>query len=155
MLILRDTNTTPREKRWIFPDVTGEGLVSTNSYMNLLIEVGRHYRGNGKSVPSEQEVIEYCCRNLSVPCYEQDGSAFRNRYTDPPRSNKPSNGTRWGVFTPLKLLAKDGDRGLGSIIERTIAPFGSQQFKDWYKKITGQSCGCSERRDEWDEIYPL
>src|SRR5438045_328497 len=45
------------------------------------------------------------------------------------------------VLLPLKLLAKEGDRGAGDIIARTIGPIGGDAFKVWYQKLFRQGCG--------------
>lgn len=155
MLTIRDTNTTPREKRWEYPSVDG-GLLTANSYMNLRREILMHYQANGKPVPTDEEVTLYLCENLTVPCYDGP-TAFRNRFTDPPtfaQRGKPS--PDWGVMlNVMKLMKKEEDRGLGDIIARVIGPIGGDVFKAWYKKIFGKSCGCSERQDEWNATYPL
>lgn len=84
MLTIRDTKTTPRERRWWYPGLNGHE-VSSNSYSNLKREVAEHYRSNGQPVPSEQQIIDYLCANLSVPCYEGK-EPFRNFFHRPAAS---------------------------------------------------------------------
>lgn len=153
-LTIRDTKTTPRERKWWYPAVDGPDISET-SYSNLKRAVSEHYRSNGRPAPTEQQIIDYLCANLSVPCYEGK-EQIRNLFTDPPPVKSARRRTPgWGLFAPLKLIAKDGDRGLGDIVARTIGPVGGDAFKAWYKAITGESCGCTERQEEWNYIYPL
>lgn len=153
-LSIRDTKTTPRERRWVFPDVNGKEIAES-SYMNLKREVTMHYRANGQTIPSEQQIIRYVCENLTVPCFE-DGKPFRNRFTDPPTfAARGKTSPDWGSLNFLKLLAKEGDKGLGSIVERIVGPIGGEAFKVWYKRIFGKPCGCQERKEDWDLSYPL
>lgn len=154
-LTIRDTKTTPRERRWWYPATDGTEI-SENSYSNLRRAVFEHYRRNNQPVPTEQDIIDYVCRNLSVPCYE-GREAFRNLYTDPPSSiqrGKPS--PKWPfVLEPLKLLAKEGDRGLGDIVERAVGKVGGDAYKKWYQRIFGRPCGCNERQEDLNRDFPL
>lgn len=153
-LEIRDTKTTPKEKFWSYPAVDGS-LLSTNSHMNIGREVAMHYSANGHPVPDEQTITRYLCDHLTIPCFE-DGKPYGNPFTNPPtyaKRGKPS--PDWGLLSPLKLLAKEGDRGLGDIVARKIGPIGGDAFKEWYKKIFGKSCGCSERQEDWNLQYPL
>ncbi len=124
--------------------------------MNLKREVEMQYRANSQPIPSEQEIIQYVCENVSVPCY--DGTQpFRNRFTDPPsmiaRGLKSPN---WPlVLQSFKLMAKDTDRGLGDIIERIVGPIGGDLYKAWHLKIFGKPCGCSDRQASLNEEFPL
>lgn len=153
MLTIRDKSTTPRPDKWRYPAVDGTEIVE-NSYMNLKREVAMHYRTNGRDLPSEQQIVDYLCANVSVQCYD-DGKEIRNKYSDPP----PKRGVRspkWPfVLEPLKLLAKDGDKGLGDIVERVIGKVGGEEYKKWYAKIFGRPCSCNERRDSLNADYPL
>lgn len=155
MLKIRDTKTTPRERAWAYPDVNG-GEISANSHMNIFREVEMHYRANNMPVPTEQEITKFLCDNLTIPCFE-GREVYRNRFSDPPtfaQRGKPS--PDWGfLLTPLKLMAKDGDRGLGDILARIVGPIGGDLFKVWYKKIFGKTCGCQERQEDWNLQYPL
>lgn len=151
MLTIRDKSTTPKEK-WRYPAVDGSEII-TNSWMNLKIEVRQHYAANGQPVPDEQTIIDWLCKNVSVNCFD-NGQEVRNLYTDPPPGKGIKRHTSWGVFSPLKLLLKEGDRGLGDVVERTIGPVGGDAFKKWYKKLTGESCNCKERQEDWNYMYP-
>lgn len=64
--------------------------------------------------------------------------------------------TPWpGVLLPLKLLAKEGDRGAGDIIARVIGPIGGNAFKAWYKITFGKNCGCGNRQEALNARWPL
>lgn len=153
-LTIRDTNTTPRERSWPFPAVDGS-VMTSNSWMNLKNLVHQHYTTNGRPVPTEQEIIQYVCDEVTVPCF--DGTEpYRNKFTDPPtflQRGKP--GPDWGSLNMLKVMAKNGDRGLGDIVARVVGPIGGEAFKRWFQKLFGRSCGCQERQDEWNVQYPL
>ena len=60
---------------------------------------------------------------------------------------KPIEGTKeWGILTPLKLLANDGDKGLGDIIQRIIGDETSEAFIMWWSENMKSECGCKARR---------
>jgi hypothetical protein len=62
----------------------------------------------------------------------------------------------WPVFlTPLKLLAKPEDKGLGDIVAREIGPIGGKAFKKWYKVFFKKGCGCGARQESWNAKWPL
>lgn len=62
----------------------------------------------------------------------------------------------WPVLLrPMKLLAQPQDKGLGDIVERTIGPVGGDAYKLWYKVTFGKTCGCTKRKDNLNERYPL
>ncbi len=55
----------------------------------------------------------------------------------------------------MRLLAKPTDRGLGDIVERTIGPVGGDAYKFWYEKTFSKPCGCTKRKDNLNERFPL
>ncbi len=59
------------------------------------------------------------------------------------------------LLRPMKLLAQPSDTGLGDIVERTIGPVGGDAYKLWYKATFGKPCGCTKRKDNLNERYPL
>ncbi len=59
------------------------------------------------------------------------------------------------LLIPLKLLAKEGDRGAGDIIARTIGPIGGEAFKKWYKRLFEKDCGCGNRQEALNTRWPL
>ena len=59
---------------------------------------------------------------------------------------------------PLQLLAKlakPTDAGLGDVIERVVGPIGGNAFKLWFRRATGRDCGCGQRKQKLNELYPL
>lgn len=62
----------------------------------------------------------------------------------------------WPMWAqPMKLLAKDGDKGLGDIVARVVGTIGGEAYKAWYLKTFGKSCGCTERQESLNQKYPL
>ena len=59
------------------------------------------------------------------------------------------------LLRPMKLLAQPRDTGLGDIVERVIGPVGGDAYKIWYKATFGRTCGCTKRKDNLNERYPL
>ena len=53
----------------------------------------------------------------------------------------------------LADMAESGDRGIGDVIERNLA-VGGIVFKALVTSL-GFECGCSARRDELNQLYPL
>jgi hypothetical protein len=59
------------------------------------------------------------------------------------------------ILQPIKLLSQPEDTGLGDIIARTIGPIGGDAYKKWYLRVFGKSCGCDQRQETWNALYPL
>lgn len=154
-LTIRDTNTTPRERFWPFPAVDGSELRS-NSWMNLLREVQQHYIANACTPPTVEEITKYVCDNVSVPCYE-GREPYHNSWTDPiSYASRGQKSPNWPLLLqPLKLLAREGDRGLGDIVHRVIGESNSDKYKAWHLRIFGRPCGCNERQETLNAEYPL
>jgi hypothetical protein len=64
----------------------------------------------------------------------------------------PEQWPLWAVT--ISKFRQPGDVGLGDTIERLAARMGGNQFKAWFKKLTGQDCGCSRRREQFNTLYP-
>lgn len=90
MKTIRDTSTVPDEG-WQYPGLNGHTIHTRNYslYYGLVVE---HYQTNGVAPPSEQEVIDYACTNLRIPCYESETrQPLINRLTQGlPSINGPS-----------------------------------------------------------------
>ncbi|QDP56122.1 MAG: hypothetical protein GOVbin3205_65 [Prokaryotic dsDNA virus sp.] len=52
--------------------------------------------------------------------------------------------------TAVKLKS----RGLGDTIERVTTATGIKKVVDTISKATGKPCGCSERRDSLNRVFP-
>lgn len=62
---------------------------------------------------------------------------------------------QWPLWARLaSALAKDGDKGIGDTIQRTIGPIGGDAFKAWYQKVVGEDCGCGDRAAWLSARYP-
>lgn len=66
---MRDSGTVPPE-RWHYPvSATGYDVYAPN-WPALYSEVEKHCLANNVSPPGLQEIIDWCCQNLHIPCYE-------------------------------------------------------------------------------------
>jgi hypothetical protein len=52
--------------------------------------------------------------------------------------------------TPVKLKS----RGLGDTIEKVTTATGIKKAVDTVSKATGKPCGCKERRDTLNRMFP-
>jgi len=85
-----------------------------------------------------------------------DGKTIERRLSPNPITRKPVKPEPWPlVLGPLKLLAKEGDRGAGDIIARVIGPIGGEAFKKWYRQLFGADCGCGKRQEFLNLKWPL
>jgi hypothetical protein len=157
---IKDTSTVPGPAGWSYPAIVKDGeaqtFIKVTCWDQLCGKVSQHYRTNGRTVPTCEEVTKWVCDNLPVPCY-QGRHPYRNTFTDPPSyAERGLKSPNWPlILLPLKLLAQPGDRGLGDIVERTIGPIGGEIYKSWYKRIFGKPCGCQERKENLNSEYPL
>lgn len=154
MLWIKDPGSPP-EQGFQYPAISGPNI-KTTCWDQLCGKVANHYQANGQPVPTCEEVLKWVCDNQQVSCYE-GRQPYRNFFTDPPTyAQRGIHGPEWPMLLrPLKLLAKEGDKGLGDIVERTVGPIGGDAYKIWYERIFGKPCGCSERRDSLNLDYPL
>ncbi len=120
------------------------GYVTAGSYPQLLLRIRERCQSNGVETPSEETVQQWCCDNLEIQCTE-NGQLYDNQYAD--RKNWPL------ILRPMRLLAKDGDKGLGDIVARNI-PKGDA-FKAWFRSTFGRSCGCDSRTNWLNANFPL
>jgi len=61
---------------------------------------------------------------------------------------KPS---KWLYF--IRMLRKPEDKGVGDTVQRIAAKFGGERFKAFSARI-GIPCGCTQRQEEWNKLYP-
>lgn len=70
-LVIKDTGSVPPE-RWHYPvGATGYDVYAPN-YPALYSMIVQHCTANNVTPPSEQEVVDWICTNLTVSCYEQE-----------------------------------------------------------------------------------
>lgn len=112
------------------------------TFEQLLSKISIHRQNNNLPPPSSEEIQNWICDHL-------ESKDQRRLCNDAPPAP-------WPVYLqPMKLLAQQGDRGLGDIIARTIGPVGGDAFKEWYLKTFGQDCGCRNRQLHLNRLYPL
>lgn len=91
-LVIRDVNAPPPE-RFHFPTKAyGSAAafdVDASNYNQLFENIRKHCESNGKPIPSNQEVVDYLCRETHVSCYDDE--------THQPLINKLTQGL---PFTP-------------------------------------------------------
>lgn len=68
-LWIRDQSAVPKE-RWHYPSLVAGKPIYAPNYNALYPEVVKHYSANNAAIPGEQEVIDWMCANLSIPCVE-------------------------------------------------------------------------------------
>lgn len=143
MATIRDKSISPG-KGLHFP-IAQTGYTATGShYQQLLSDIRQHCSANQIEQPTEEGIQQWLCDNIPLRCTE-GGKLYDNQYVD--RRNWPL------VLKPMRLLSREGDKGLGDIVERNI-PKGDG-FKAWFKTTFGFSCGCDERKNWLNQNYPL
>lgn len=55
----------------------------------------------------------------------------------------------------IAMLAMSEDRGVGDIVERMAKIAGGKTLAQWYKELTGNDCGCANRKERLNRMYPL
>lgn len=53
----------------------------------------------------------------------------------------------------IARYSKPQDAGVGDTAQRIAARFGGEWFK-WLSGKIGIPCGCTQRQEEWDRLYP-
>lgn len=85
-----------------------------------------------------------------MPCCGQKQSAGKPAAHQP--TSVPSQWPLWArVITRLK---SPEDAGVGDTVARLIGEVNSDQFKHWHRRTFGVDCGCDERQQHWNLLYP-
>ena len=138
---LNDLITAPPGS-WRYQEKSTGYWMTGITFDQLMGKVIQHRANNNLPAPSPDEIEDWICRHL----VQQDQD----------RLCSPARPVSWPPYLlPFKLLKKEGDRGLGDIIARTIGPVGGDAFKTWYKDTIGQDCGCRDRQIHLNRTYPL
>ena len=73
-----------------------------------------------------------------------------------PTLEKPIPFDEWPIALKYySLRRKNGDTGIGDILERSFGKIGGNLFKKFWKSVTGKECGCGKRKEWLNERYPL
>lgn len=153
---IKDPNAPPKEG-WRYPSIEGsrDTDIKASAHSMLHAKVVKHYDGNGKTPPTEQEMNLWICKNLSVICFSDDQSFEGFTNAGLPMDWRPMPRDEWPLWAKaLALLKRDEDKGMGDTIERAIGPSNSAAFKAWYMTLFGKSCGCTERRAQFNSQFP-
>lgn len=54
----------------------------------------------------------------------------------------------------VAALRAPGDRGLGDTIARHLNSLGAGALKWFHRKLTGRDCGCADRQQRLNALYP-
>ena len=65
---------------------------------------------------------------------------------------KPRKFPLWATLLAAKKTPED--KGIGDTIARLIGPIGGDAYKRWFSKITGKPCGCEQRQDRLNALFP-
>lgn len=68
-LVIQDTDHVPPEDWNYLVEATGF-TVRTKYYGQLYPQIVTHCKSNNVPIPDQQQVIDYLCRNVTVPCFE-------------------------------------------------------------------------------------
>lgn len=63
--------------------------------------------------------------------------------------------TQWPlVARVIASRAVAGEIGVGDTLARLLGVAGGKVFKRWYQKITGVPCGCKNRQERLNTLFP-
>jgi hypothetical protein len=54
----------------------------------------------------------------------------------------------------MAKAARPEDAGIGDTLARLAGNVGGEAFKRWYRRITGADCGCGDRQNKLNAMYP-
>jgi hypothetical protein len=79
--------------------------------------------------------------------------AFVNR--PPPRPYAPAPRSEWPfVVRVLAARRQDGEAGVGDTAKRLLHRMGADGLAWLYEKATGRDCGCANRQERLNRLYP-
>lgn len=90
-LRLKDVGEVPSEQ-WRFPISQTGFIVFAPNWFALYPKIKQHCEANSIQPPSEQEVVDWCCNNLSLSCYDET--------TREPLMNRWAQGLPSGIAPP-------------------------------------------------------
>lgn len=78
-LVIRDNSVTPRDGWSYYVEATNYTVTTRNP--NLIYSmVVKHCLANGINPPTEQQVIDWQCQNLNIPCHD-GGNLMENSWS--------------------------------------------------------------------------
>src|SRR4051812_28462046 len=69
----------------------------------------------------------------------------------PSPSRVPEEKWPW-IVRVFAQLRREGEKGLGDTTGRLVP--GGEKFKKLFKKLTGADCGCENRQNKLNQMYP-
>ena len=57
-------------------------------------------------------------------------------------------------YKKLNYMEKKKSKGLGDTIEKITKATGIKKVVDTVSKVTGKDCGCGERKDTLNRLFP-
>ncbi len=121
-----------------------------------ITQLMKRLASRGRTLESIAPAIVYCDGELvnvdiEHPAYPKPVIVAANALSQPPRA-VPGGG--WPRFARVAwLLSNDRDGGVGDTVQRWAAKLGGEGFKKWADTV-GLPCGCTERQQEWNTLYP-
>ena len=81
-LRIRDVSVVPNGD-WRYYIADTNYTVKTKNFTRLYPMIVEHCKTNNVAIPSEQEVVDYLCRTLTIPCYDSEDmqTPFINAWT--------------------------------------------------------------------------
>lgn len=80
-------------------------------------------------------------------------STSKPRPEKKPRPTWPNN--VFGlVARTIKLMRTPEEKGVGDTIARVIGPVGGDAYKTWFTTTFGKPCGCAERQENLNQLFP-
>lgn len=58
------------------------------------------------------------------------------------------------LIRAVSRLRRSGDRGVGDTVHRLLGPLGGRVIERWHERVLGRSCGCQDRRERLNAIFP-
>ena len=132
---------------------------SFDSIVNAVLSVVRANRDMAAQHqwPTERADVETWVERYNVLLCQQNGwhdYLLEPSTSAPPphRSMSPEEFPVWAKA--IRLLKKDGHKGIGDTVESLIGHKNSTAFKEWYRNTFGKDCGCKDRKEWLNRMYP-
>lgn len=119
------------------------------------------FRAKAQTFPTHLEISreDYDALNLAWPIQPQARPAPVT-LPAPSVPKPPTAPLLWplnafGIMArTIKLLKQPEDVGVGDTLARVIGPIGGEAYKTWFLDTFGKSCGCTERQEQLNTVFP-